>query len=269
MHNKKKRRIIGNFIRKYNGYLQIFLLIIILTIGIIFSKLNIQDRETIIIEILLLLSLEILIYIISNDTFQDNLFDLFNMRFDRGNIVHIEQEEGYDRFTSLLSQAQDDLFISGITCSGIWIYNNRLVELLNQGCHIRLLVSDEGAIESNIFICSGNEIDRVGKDVAIKEVTNKMKISLNSLKTNVTIKEACNKDIFEIRRTKVPFTMSCVGINLSSKENNKKQLKITHNVTYHEMRQCPSMLLNPIDNDDLYRFYLETLEKLWEEATPY
>lgn len=268
MQNKRKH-IIGSFLKKYCGYFQIFFLISILVTGVLFSKFEIQEEQTIIIELLILLSLELLIYSVGNDTFQDDIYNLCNAKFDVRNMVHIEREEGYDRFPLLLSQAQDDLFVSGITCSGIWIYIGKLVELLKQGCHIRLLVSDQDAIESNIFISSGNAIYNVGKDVAKQEVSANMQASLYNLQTNTTIREAYNKNQFEIRRTKVPFTMSCVGINLFSKDENKKQLKVTHNVTYHEMRQCPSMMLNPVDNVNLYNFYVETLEQLWKEAEPF
>ena len=253
---KQKKITVKYFIKKYNSYLQMICLLFTLIIGVILNILDVLEKQEIIIDLLCLVSVEIII---------GNLYQC--IEYDLKNMIAIEMEEGYIKFDKLLSEVKTDLFISGITCNSIWKYTEEIEEILKKNLKIRILTSSEDAIDDNIrIICDNisNDASEINKDEARRKLT----ATLDIVYTNVIIQEAYNDGRFQIRKTDVPFTLSFIGINLFGNKN-KKILKITQNVAYHEIRKCPSMILHYSDNKKLFKYYFRSLEKLWEKAVPH
>ena len=122
---------------------------------------------------------------------------------------------------------------------------NRVIELLDRGCHIKLLISDEKSIEQNAKFYFGlNGQDQSEKlTIAVSDVKNKVDVTLNNFRLNTTIGQYyCNKK-FEIRRSNQLFTMAFVGIDKDSHRSDKV-IKVTH-YTYgcKNTQVCPRFLL--------------------------
>lgn len=263
---KSNNYAIEKFIAKNNGYIQFFFLMATLMLGVIVNISGWQEQETIIIEMLGLLSVELIILNI-NRNIPQVILKWLNVRNDKNHTVVVtDLEEGYNKFPSLLSQVEGDLFISGITCNGIWNYTSTIEEILKRENKIKILISSDQALESNVRIYYGlnskKEIEQY-----IDNVQSKTRITLDNLKTNEIIKENYNK-YFEIRRTDIPFTIACVGINIWSSNSQKQQLKVTTYVSNRQTEQCPNVFLNSVEHKNLYNFYVKILKELWENAEP-
>ena len=257
---------IGNFIEKYNTFIQIFLFIAILIIGMILPIFNIVDKNTIIISLLSLISIEILFLIFHNNQFQDNVYRLLFNKFKKSNIVYIDTNDGYEKCSSLLLQANKDLFISGITCNSIWRYIADIKKLLDSNSHIRILISSENSIESNVLICTGIDFEISTKESLMKNVYSKLNCFSEYILSDPFLKEKFLSNMFEIRTTNIPFTIACVGTNIFSNSNKNTQLKISQYIPGREMNECPNMFINPNNNNELYNYYLNALKDLWNHA---
>lgn len=258
---------IGNFIEKYNTFIQIILFIAILIVGIILPLFNIIDKNSLIISLLSLISFEMLFLIFHNNQFQDKIYSLFFNKLKKSNIVCIDANDGYEKFSLLLSQANKDLFISGITCNSIWRYVADIKKLLENNTHIRILISSEKSIESNVLICTGVDFDVKTKEALMKNVYSKLNCFSEYILTDAFLKEKFLTNMFEIRTTNIPFTIACVGTNIFN-NNNNTQLKISQYIPGREMNKCPNMFINPNSNNELYNYYLNVLKELWDKACP-
>lgn len=263
---EENKKNIENIIENYNGYIQIVFLILTLFLGIIINKLDIQDEQIIILELTVLLSIEIIILNIKDSISQDKLNRILSHNDKSHNMVLIDIDEGYTQFPFLLQQANSDLFISGMTCNGIWNYTSTIEELLRSGSHIRILISSEKAIEDNVRIYYQLDSEPEISDY-IDDAHSKINITLKALRNNKLIKNSYDKT-FEVRRTNIPFTTAYVGINIYGSNGINKQLKVTQYVSGNETEKCPNMLLDSNENNFLYEYYIKTLKKIWDTAEP-
>lgn len=257
---------INNLIEKYNSHIQILLFVAMLIIGLVFPIFNIISRDSVIISLLVLVSFEILFLICQNDQFQDKIYKLLFAKLKKSNIVYIDTNDGYEKFSSLLLQANKDLFISGITCNSIWRYIADIKKLLEGNTHIRILISSEYSIESNVLICTGVDFDINTKEALMKNVYSKLNCFSEYILTDTFLKEKFLSNMFEIRTTNIPFTIACVGTNIFNNDTKNTQLKISQYIPGREMNKCPNMFINPSGNNELYNYYLNVLKDLWDNA---
>ena len=250
-----------HIVKKYNGYVQLVCFLLTLIFGVILNLLDVQEKQSIIIELLCVISVEIIV---------GNLYQC--VKYDQKNMVNIEIEKGYDKFSELLSDENakriSDLFISGVTCSSVWPHIEKIKKLLKEKRTVRILISSDDAIDANVAICCENDSEKKrqrNKEDILNKINTLRIILMNN---DETILKAYKEDRFQIRRTDVPFTLSYVGINLFDNNHNKK-IQVLQNVAYQETRMCPTMFLNVSDNEDLFNYYFESLNKLWENAIPY
>lgn len=276
----KWEKIVEKIVEKYNGYIQAVFLILTLILGIVINKLEYCEVQLIIIDLTVLISLDMIVLNIKNSILQNKLESLVNynkkqnknlkclLKYNKQmcNTVLINIGEGYNEFPLLLQSVNNDLFISGMACNGVWNHTSKIEELLKNGYYIRILISSEKAIENNVRIYYGLSSDKEMKDY-FDDLHAKICITLNALKTNQIIKSNYNKN-FEVRRTDIPFTTAYVGINIYGNSDSKKQLKITQYVPGHEKDCQPNIILDSNNNNDLYEYHVETLKKIWDNATP-
>lgn len=263
---EKKKKSIESFIERNNGYIQIVFLVMTLLAGIVSNQLNWQNEQTIIIEIAILLSFEIIVLNIKDSISQDKLNRLIYNNDKVHGVVMAETEEGYNKFPTMLSIATKDFFVSGIACNGVWSHTSKIERLLENGSHVRVLITTESALENNLRLYYGIKNQEDDISAYIEDARKKIGITLNTLKTNEIIKKYYCEGKFELRRTNIPFATAYVGINILSGNSINKELKVTHYVAGKSTAQCPNMIFNPLDNSYWYGYYIESLSKIWEEA---
>ena len=265
------KKILETIIESYNGYLQAIAILYILYVTYYGAYLGKSDTLELIIQLLTIIVYEIMILSIKDSIAQSKLNDLLVISNSINQLVPSCPQPG-EAFDDFIRATREELFISGISCNNIWFYMNRIVELLDRGCTIRLLISDEDTIDENArfyFGCKNEEKDSENAAVAVRDVKSKIDITLNYLKLNDAIhKYYCNKQ-FEIRRTNQPFTMSFIGIDLNSMTSNRK-LKVTQ-YTYGcgNTFACPSFLLVLPEHRHWFNYYHDIIKEQWRKSIPY
>lgn len=263
-------KIIGKWIEKYSGITQIVFLLFILIIGVLYPILDIKDSQTIIIDLLVLTLFEILFLIIGNEKIKNKLHSMCSSdQIKKSNMVSINTTmDGYEKFSELLSCVHSDLFISGITCSGICRFNLDIADLLDDECNVNVLISSEDALKSNALINTDEYYEGKMDENMFEDVQLKYSSFLKTTIAYPRLKEALKNGKLKIRTTNVPFTIACVGVNIFGEKKGEKKLKITQYIVGHETNNCPNMIINSVDNADLYDYYVGTLKKLWYNADP-
>lgn len=255
---------IGSYIEKYNTHIQIILFISLLIVGILFPIFSDIDKDNIVISLLALISFEILFLIFHSDQFQDKIYSLFFDKFNKPNMVLIDIDEGYKVFSDLLTQVDEDLFISGVTCSSIISYISDFEKILKKGCNINILISTKEGLKSNTLVSEGKCFDK--NDEIMESVNSQRDILLKKFVTVEIIKTAIINKKLTIKTTNVPFTVAYVGIDVFSNSVKQKQLKVTQYIPECDISNCPCILINSLDNNKLYNFYEEYLKKAWGNA---
>ena len=263
---KKKCEFI---IENYNGYLQALAIIAILYVSYFGAYLQKTDREQLIVEILSIMLYEILILSIKDSITQNKLNKLLVITNSINQLVPTSAKAGQN-FEELIMSTTHDLYISGIACNNVWLYMSRIIELLDRGCHIKLLISNEEMISQNAKFYFGLEDDKDNTfEIAVSDVKNKIDVTLNYFKLNEKIKHYYCLNKFEIRRSSQPFTLAFIGIDLETNRTDKV-LKITH-YTYgcKDTLGCPSYILTLPEHEHWFNYYLELIKGQWEKAELY
>lgn len=255
---------ISNYIEKHNTHIQVILFIALLIAGIVFPLFNVIEKDNIIISLLALISFEILFLFFHNDQFQDKIYSLFFNKLEKNNMVLVDIDKGYRVFLDLLAQVDEDLFISGITCSSLMSYISDFEEILKKGCNINILLSTIEGLKSNTLVSEGKCFDE--DDMILASVSSQRNILLKKFMTVEIIKTAIINEKLTIKETNIPFTVAYVGIDIFDNSVKQKKLKITQYIPGCKVSDCPCILINSHENSKLYGFYDEYLKKSWENA---
>lgn len=267
---KESKQFCEGFIENYNTHLQAIILLALICIGYWGAYLKKAEREELIISLLSIMLAEVLVLTVKDSISQNKLNKLLVITNSLDQLVPVSPEKVED-FDKLISRAKHDLFISGIACNNVWLYMNRIIELLDQGCHIKLLISGDEAISSNagfyFGLNSANEKKLI--DTAIEDVKTKISVTLNYLKLNSDLQKYYCQKMFEIRRSSRFFTESFVGVDLESERSNKT-LKVTH-YTYgcKSTQNCPHFIITLPEHEHWFKYYLATIKEQWRNAKEY
>lgn len=269
LYNNLKRKC-EFIIENYNALLQAIIIISLLYIGYFQMYMEKAVREVLIIELLSIMMLEILVIAAKDSITQNKLNKLLVITNSINQLVPVSPER-LDDFEQLISSTSNDLYISGIACNNVWIHMNRIIELLDKGCHIKLLISDENRIDDNakFFFGLDEHSDEDTIKTAIEDVTTKIAVTLNNFKLNDTIKRYYCKNMFEIRRSSQPFTVAFVGVDLETNRTDKL-LKITQ-YTYgcKNTQDCPRFLITLPEHEHWFKYYEKIILEQWNNAEKY
>lgn len=259
-----------HFIENYNTQLQALIILTLICVGYWGAYLKRAEREELIILLLSIMLAEILVLTVKDSISQNKLNKLLVITNSLNQLVPVSPER-LDNFDKLISHAEHDLFISGIACNNVWLYMNRIIELLNQGCHIKLLISGEEAISANAKLFFGLDGDAKSEllKTAIGDVATKIDVTLNYLKLNSNLQRYFCQNMFEIRRSSQLFTEAYVGVDLES-ERPDKILKVTH-YTYgcENTQSCPHFIITLPENEHWYNHYTQIIKEQWKNAEEY
>lgn len=129
---------------------------------------------------------------------------------------------------------------------------------------IKILISSEDSFQSNTFIYKGNILDK-----SIENTKNKIALLRNTIETDDELKKYYkgNSRKLKIQTTDIPFTVVYVGIDIDS-NNKKKILKVTQYIPKYETADCPSIIIDSINNSSLFAYYNNAIKDLWETSKP-
>lgn len=253
---------ISKFIEKHNAHIQLLLLISLLVFGVLFPVIKI-DMQTVIYSLILIVGTEILLLLIRNETLQDKINCYLCNDSNDENLVSISVDEDSQIFPHMLSQVEHDLFISGITCNNIWAHISKIKEILHKGYKIRILISAEGALQSNTLIFKGNDL----KDY-INNMKSKIELLLNTIVADEQLKNFFDNKILEIKTTQIPFTVVYVATNIYGDNVQKQQIKVTQYIPKHERAECPNIIIDSVHNNKLFNYYVNSIKDLWKISAP-
>lgn len=251
---------ISKFIEKYTAHIQLLFLILLLVFGILFPAIE-MDMQTVIYSLILIVGMEILLMLIRTETLQNKInIHLCNDVKDE-NLVIISVDEDSHIFSQMLSQVENDLFISGITCNGIWAYTSQIKEVLHNGYEIKILITSDDETQSNTLIYKGNDLDD-----SVKNTRNKIELLWNNIISDSQLKYYFQNNKLKIKTTKIPFTVAYVATNIYSNKIQKQQIKVTQYIPKHERGECPHIVIDPINNNKLFNYYVNAIKDLWEAS---
>lgn len=253
---------VGKFIEKHTAHIQLIFLILLLIVGILFPVIKI-DTQTVIFNLILIVGIEILLLLIRYETLQNRINSFLYSESKYENLTLINIDEDSQIFPQMLSQVENDLFISGITCNGIWAYTSQIKEILHKGYEIKILITSDDGIQSNTLIYKGNDFND-----SVKNTRNKMKLLWNNIMSDEQLKDYFQNDKLKVKTSKIPFTVAYVATNIYGNDIQKQQIKVTQYIPKHERGECPNIVIDPINNNKLFSYYVNSIKDLWAISEP-
>lgn len=258
----KLTNYISTFIEKHTAYIQLIFLILLFVVGILFPIIGI-DMQSVIFNLILIVGIEILLMLIRNDALQNKINSYLCDYSINENLVSISADEDSQIFPQMLSQVENDLFISGITCNSIWAYTSQIKEILHKGYEIKILITSDDGIQSNTLIYKGNDLDD-----SLKNTKNKIELLWNNIMSDKQLKHYFQNNKLKIRTTKIPFTVAYVATNIYGNNIQNQQIKVTQYIPKRERGECPNVVIDPINNNKLFNYYVNCIKDLWEISEP-
>lgn len=249
---------ISKFIEKHIAHIQLIFLVLLLIVGMLFPVIKI-DIQTIILNLILIVGIEILLLLIRYETLQNKInYYLSNDSNDK-NLIPISVDEDPQIFPHLLSQVENDLFISGITCNSIWAYTSQIKEILHNGYEIKILITSDDGIQGNTLIYKGNDLNE-----SINNTKSKIELLRNNIMSDEQLKDCFYNNKLIIKTTKIPFTVAYVATNIYGDDIQKQRIKVTQYIPKHERSKCPNIVIDPINNNKLFSYYANSIKDMWD-----
>lgn len=265
MNNVKEK--VETWVEKGSSAIQVCFLLMTMFLGILVIGLEWQETEIVIVELLTLISLENAVIHIKDSIGQRKL----NTLMENGLPVNFSPLGDYSGFNSLIKRAKKDFYISGITLQHLWAHIDQLLNLLDNGVNIKMLISDETNAIENAKVFYGLERQNNNVINQYKEsFVSQINISYGEIRHNDKLMEYIKSGKFEIRKTKTVMTTSFVGIDIFSKK--PKMLKATfYQYKCNNTKFCPYTVLTEQNRKDNYWFnkMVEYLKMQWKDAEQY
>ena len=258
-------------IEQKNGIIQILLFFLLLIFSGLFA-LGIQSTTAIIIELLGIISLEVITINIKDSIVHRKLNRLG---------VRIEMEDGalfrvsdFD-INPFFSNAHNHVFVSGIALNYfIQTFDNEIVQLLRDGKKLYILIIAPELIEESSKLYYGVEKTEDKASARVSDIIRKQLMTLNHIKNSDELFSHFERGDIELRIALNMISTSFVAYDVLFNTLGVHK----EGVLYREIKalfyqyKCtigrnePNIIVNSKDNKDWYNFFKDTIEAQWNDS---